>query len=186
VPLLLVRHAEPVMPDSTGNAEEGRRLSPEGRLQAERLAGELAGEPITAIYSSPYPRARQTVEPLARRLGLAVETVDDLRERPLSGGPLPDWRAHVERAWADFDYQLPGGESNGRAQARIVAALREIGGRHPGETVVAASHGTVIALALHHLRPDEIDVEFWEQIPMPAVFRFEAPPWPRRRPPAAP
>jgi 2,3-bisphosphoglycerate-dependent phosphoglycerate mutase len=173
VPVILVRHAEPVMPAVEGYEENGRPLSPEGARQADAMARQLGGEPIAAIYASPYLRARQTVEPLAVRLGLAVETIDDLRERTLSPGWLPDWRVHVQRAWEDFSYALPGGESHAVAKARMVAAIRELLARHPCETVVAASHGTVIALALHHLHPGRVDVEFWEQIPMPAVFRID-------------
>ena len=45
---------------------------------------------MAAIYSSPYPRAVQTVEPLSRRLGFEIGLVDDLRERLLSLGALPD------------------------------------------------------------------------------------------------
>jgi 2,3-bisphosphoglycerate-dependent phosphoglycerate mutase len=74
------------------------------------LAAELVREPVAAIYSSPYPRARHTVEPLARRLSLEIETVDDLRERLLSEGPLPDWHVHVERVWSDFSCALLAGE----------------------------------------------------------------------------
>jgi broad specificity phosphatase PhoE len=57
----------------------------------------------------------------------------------------------------------------------VLRVLRELLDRHPGETVVVASHGMLIALALHHVRPDEVDLAFWEQIPMPAVFRLEPP-----------
>ena len=35
--------------------------------------------------------------------------------------------------------------------------------------MILASHGNLIALALHALMPG-VDYEFWESIPMPAVF----------------
>jgi len=35
--------------------------------------------------------------------------------------------------------------------------------------VILASHGNLIALALHALMPN-VDYKFWESIPMPAVF----------------
>jgi broad specificity phosphatase PhoE len=56
----------------------------------------------------------------------------------------------------------------------MVGALRALLDRHRGETVVAASHGTVIALALHHLGAAEGGLAFWEGMPMPAVFRIDA------------
>ena len=66
-----------------------RPLTPDGREAAARLARELGDEDIAAVYSSPYPRAMQTVEPLAAALDLEVEIVPDLRERLLSPSPTP-------------------------------------------------------------------------------------------------
>ena len=124
---------------------------------------------IDAAYSSPYLRARQTIEPIAHARGLAIETIEDLRERMLSPAELPDWRAHLKRSWEDFDYAPPGGESGRIAQARIVRVLDTIASRHSAGTVILASHGNLIALALHAIMPG-VDYEFWESIPMPAVF----------------
>jgi len=76
--LILVRHAEaPWSPD------EARALSPSGRAAAERLAEQLCGLEIDAIYSSPYRRAVETVEPLAKRLRVPIQEIADLRERTL-------------------------------------------------------------------------------------------------------
>jgi Histidine phosphatase superfamily (branch 1) len=112
---LLVRHAHaPWSPDESGG------LSPEGRLAAERLAGILAAERIDAIYSSPYSRARETVDPLARRLSLAIHEIADLRERHLGGGAFDDFRAAVRATWDDFSFAHPGGETNAAAQRRVV------------------------------------------------------------------
>ena len=169
--ILLVRHAEPVPPGDPRFEENDRPLSKAGRAAAEQLALELADEVITAIWSSPYPRARQTVEPLARRTGIAIETVDDLRERLLSPGPLPDWRDHLERTWLDDGHRLPDGESSAQAAERVnrvVAAAERAAG---DGTVVLASHGNLIALALRTIHP-AVDMAFWEAIPMPAVYRL--------------
>ena len=97
---MLVWHAEAVAPSDPRYEENDRPLAVAGRRDAERLADELAAEAVAAIYSSPYPRAVQTVEPLARRLGIEIRLVDDLRERLLSLGALPDWREQLQRSWA--------------------------------------------------------------------------------------
>ncbi len=162
------------MPQSGADEENERPLSPRGREDAARLACQLAAEPIAAVYSSPYPRARQTVEPLAAALGMDVEVVPDLRERLLSPGAVPGWEAHVRQGWSDLGYALPGGESSRAAQARFGAALDELAGRHPGETIAAASHGNVIALVLH-ARDPSIGFDFWRAMPMPAVYPLDVP-----------
>ena len=67
----------------------------------------------------------------------------------MSADELPDWRAHLKRSWEDFDYAAPGGESGRIAQARIVRVLDTIASRHSAGTVIVASHGNLIALALN-------------------------------------
>jgi 2,3-bisphosphoglycerate-dependent phosphoglycerate mutase len=168
--LMLVRHAEPVPPGTAGYEENQRPLSAAGRSAAAALADELAGLPVTAICSSPYPRALQTVQPLGQRLGLEIELVDDLRERLLSSRPLPDWRDHVRRSWQDEHYRLDDGESSHQAQHRVLGALAAMSQRHATGTVVAASHGNLIALALRAYAPDRVDDAFWAAMPMPAVY----------------
>ena len=88
----------------------------------------------------------------------------------LSPGELSDWRTHLKRSWEDFDYALPHGESGRIAQARVTRVHDMIAMRHAGGTVIVASHGNLIALALHAIMPDVVDYAFWEAIPMPAVF----------------
>jgi len=52
----------------------------------------------------------------------------------------------------------------------VVRVLEEIRGRRRGgSTAIVASHGNLIALALHAVMPG-VDYEFWESIAMPAVF----------------
>ena len=69
--IVLVRHGRP----DEGHAErpEDPPLAEEGRRQARAAAALLAGEGITRIVTSPLLRARQTAEPLAARLGPAVD-----------------------------------------------------------------------------------------------------------------
>ena len=52
-----------------------------GRKQALEAAALLAKEPITAVYSSPLRRARDTALPVAERLKLPVVVIPGLAER---------------------------------------------------------------------------------------------------------
>src|SRR5204862_5822761 len=133
--LLLVRHGE-----TDWNAEgrlqgqTDRPLSDYGRRQARQLAEELANEELEAIYSSDLARARETAEIVGERLGLPVELDPDLREK--------DWGTwegltSVERDRVEFV-----GESTGAHRERILAALRQISERHPGEArILVVTHG---------------------------------------------
>ena len=66
--------------------------------QAGLLADLLAPLGIARILSSPFVRARDSIAPLAARLGIPIETDDRLVERILTTEPLPDWRAHLARS----------------------------------------------------------------------------------------
>jgi 8-oxo-dGTP diphosphatase len=80
VPVLLVRHGEAGDRRKWPGPDHLRPLSPLGRRQAEALAGELEGLGVARILSSPFVRCVQSVEPLAARLGLAVESDPALAE----------------------------------------------------------------------------------------------------------
>ena len=170
--VLLVRHAEPVAIGTPDIADDDRPLTEAGRSAAEELAVELDGWEITAIYSSPYARALETVTVLAQRRGIGVQLIDDLRERRLSLEPHGEWRASLQRSWTDADFALPGAESGRDAQRRAVAILDLLRVRHPdGGRLVIGSHGNLISLILQALEPD-VGYDFHMAMPMPALYRL--------------
>ncbi len=169
---LLIRHAEPVEFGSPEYADDDRPLTDGGRATANDLARELDDFEITAIYSSPYRRAVETVTALADRRGLSVLVLEDLRERRLSPEPLRDWRVTLEQAWTDADFAVPGGESGRAAQRRAMGALDLLRSRHPdGGRLVLGSHGNLISLILQALEPG-VDYAFHMAMPMPALYRL--------------
>ena len=82
----VVRHAHAGRRGSVD--DELRPLSPRGSEQAGGIAAQLAGEPIRAIWSSPFGRCVETVEPLGRTLGIPVATSDALAEGEGPAGAL--------------------------------------------------------------------------------------------------
>jgi len=170
--VILVRHASPVDFGTPGVTDDDRPLTDAGRAAAEELAAEFDGYGLTAIYSSPYLRAVQTVHALAMRRGLKVQLLSDLRERRLAPEPLEDWRATLERAWTDADFAPPGGETGRDAQRRAVSTLDLLRSRHPdGGRLVLGSHGNLISLILQALEPG-VDFAFHMAMPTPAVYRL--------------
>lgn len=72
--LYLLRHAIAVSPGTPGFRSDAQRpLTEEGREQAREVAEGLKRLklPVDAVVTSPYLRAAQTAEPLARAFGLA-------------------------------------------------------------------------------------------------------------------
>jgi len=172
--IFLVRHAH-----SDYSPDEMRDLSLPGRAAAEQVADVLAGRGISRIISSPYTRARQTVEPLARRLDIEIEREPDLRERKLTDGPTAgDFREYLAATWRDFNLAYPGGETSSEAQIRVSRAIGRIAASNGGRNVVIASHGNALALFLHTLDPT-VDFDFWMRMSLPDVYALDvdAAPW---------
>jgi 2,3-bisphosphoglycerate-dependent phosphoglycerate mutase len=171
--VLLLRHAEPVPVGSPDHPEDERPLTGAGRAAAEELADQLDGVYLSAVYSSPYARARETVEPAARRHDREVLILDDLRERRLTMKNLPNWREHLELSWRDPDYALEGAESGREAQRRALGVLNLLRVRHPdGGRLLVGSHGNLISLILQALEPS-VDAAFHLAMPMPALYWLE-------------
>ncbi|WP_030433912.1 histidine phosphatase family protein [Allokutzneria albata] len=171
--LILVRHAESVVPRPGGPDEFHRPLTETGLAQAENLVAELVSARPTLIVSSPYLRAVQTVEPLARAVGLPVRTRWELREWDSGLEPTPDYARYYAESWADPAAARPGGESLRQLTDRAVAALTALAGESDGGTVVVGSHGTFVARALVGFGMSTVDWEFSRAMPMPAIYRIE-------------
>jgi 8-oxo-dGTP diphosphatase len=80
VTLYLVRHARAGSRQRWQGPDELRPLSKVGRKQAAGIARSRSLSETTRIVSSPFVRCRETVEPLAQKLGLEVELSDALAE----------------------------------------------------------------------------------------------------------
>lgn len=80
--LFLLRHATAGDRRKWKGVDATRPLTKKGKRQAEALAGSLGGRGIEKIYTSPYTRCVQTVEPLARAIGAKVIEHDALAEGP--------------------------------------------------------------------------------------------------------
>jgi 8-oxo-dGTP diphosphatase len=85
--LLLVRHARAGDRTEWDGPDELRPLDDTGRTQARRLAEVLPLFGPTAILTAERTRCRQTVEPLAERLGTDVQSLPELGEEEFAADP---------------------------------------------------------------------------------------------------
>ncbi len=150
--ILVARHADAEY-ESHHWADEGGSLTTQGRAQAAALGERLAAREVTRVWTSTYARAVQTAEIAAAHLRVPVTTREGLREfsvGSLAGSRADDPFADTYRAWLDGDLErrLPGGETGAELRFRMHHVLHEIAERHPGETVLAVSHGGLMRLTL--------------------------------------
>ena len=147
------------MTATTGTVLPGRapglHLSPKGRAQADAIATRVSGlRRLSAVYTSPMERARETAAPVARAVRVAARVEAGLNEcdfgqwtgrRLRELARTPEWKT-VQRYPSGF--RFPGGESFPQMQTRMAAALAGLVTRHPGEVIVAVSHGDPIKAAV--------------------------------------
>ena len=178
--ILLARHGE-----TADNAPPARvqgwidtPLNDVGREQARRIAEQVAGDGVTAIYTSQLARARETAEIVAAELGLGVVVDERLAEssRGIWEGRLieeieredPDLWAAWRRGGADF--RFPGGESLAEHAARVTEALEEIlAGALPA---LCVCHGGTIRCAVALRNPRGLDSFHELDVPNASVIRL--------------
>jgi 8-oxo-dGTP diphosphatase len=80
VTAFLVRHAKAGHRAGWDGDDFDRPLTVAGRRQAEAIADRLTDAGVKALWSSPYVRCVQTLEPLADRVTLQIGTDDRLAE----------------------------------------------------------------------------------------------------------
>ena len=129
-------------------------LNETGRRQARALARDLRDDRLSALYTSPLQRAAETAAIVARELELEVRLLEALREVDV-GSWSGLTRAEVEdrfpegyRRWLDYGHGWDDGETYADLGRRVLAGLVEIAATHPGERVLAVTHGGPIRSAL--------------------------------------
>jgi broad specificity phosphatase PhoE len=164
--LFILRHAQTALnADGRIQGETDAGLNAQGRQQARKAARRLARfYQLDHIYSSPYPRARETAGIVARPFKLEVEANDDLHE--LSFGKINNERfIDLEKLQPDYFHQInniyaskaeeglckppfPEGESIADIRSRIESFTTQLLAQHRGQFVVAVSHGGFIKYML--------------------------------------
>ncbi len=157
----LVRHAPT---EWTGRRWCGRSdppLSEAGRVAADRLAVELAVEVAAdravgrcaglVVLSSPFRRAHQTAEAIARAVSAPIHVEPDLAEVDFGVADGLTWdellAAHsslAEAILAGSDPDWPGGETRAQVTARARAIADHLLDRARSGDVIVVSHGGLL------------------------------------------
>jgi len=163
--LILVRHGQiQANVDKLWHGWTDSALTSMGQAQAERAAARIAEEhpDISAIYASPLQRAFNTAQAIANVLGLTVTVEPRLKEYGIgvlegtSFGDLHREHDFFGQIDANAHYAPEGGESISQVGQRVREAVLELHARHPGEKIVAVSHGAAMALALAGLLDEDL------------------------------
>jgi alpha-ribazole phosphatase len=153
--LLLVRHGETLLNEQGRFQGHGDApLNDRGRRQATALARAIQDEEIHAAYGSDLRRARETAEIVTAGRPFRIVDAPELREIAFG-----DWEGYTYaeiqqkdpdslRLWErdPAAYPPPGGEGLDAIDQRVGSFLEYLRDRHPGRTILIATHGGPIRL----------------------------------------
>ena len=145
----LVQHGEKEpLPGDPGLTEAGRQ-------QATRTGRWLLGMGVSALWTSPVRRARETAECISSITGLAVQADARLRERLNWDGTMSfdAFLALWARTVHDRDWVPPHGDSSRQAGRRLEEFLAELPAA-PGPVAVI-THGGITVDLIRNLLGDQ-------------------------------
>ena len=156
--IYLVRHCS-----ATGQEPEAE-LSDLGYHQADELVTFFKDKMIQHIISSPFKRARHSIQPTAQSKNIPITIDERLAERTLSSGNLSNWLELLEETFTNLDLKLDGGESSRDATERAIKVVTE----SPSNCLLV-THGNLMSLILKHF-DDSIGFQDWKSLSNPDVY----------------
>jgi broad specificity phosphatase PhoE len=146
ITFLLIRHAQARSSDGIYNPNTP--LSDLGKEQAKLLTNALSETKIDVIYSSPFPRAYQTAEPLSNVINKPIIKCIEIQEFEMADKPLQiiEYRSDLE-IWKPNQQGKPNGETVSQFFTRVALFCDKLCERHNNETIAIYTHaGTIDAI----------------------------------------
>lgn len=173
--LILIKHSLPEIDPHKPAAQWP--LSAAGRERSVALAAHVRPYAPTRVFSSHEPKAIETAQILAERLGLSFQLVDDLHEhdrRNVRWAERDQFEVAVKQFFDEPNKLVMGHETADEAHTRFAKAVNRLVERHPTEDLAIVAHGTVITLFVARLINTE-PFPFWQRLGLPSIVIME---WP--------
>jgi len=154
ISLILVRHAIKVK--DIGDVS----IAPEGVLQAKLTAKYFWDHAITAIYTSPLRRAKETAAYISLETHSIIREDARLRERAnwgdIPGQTFEEFVELWDRCTRDPNYLPPVGDSAKQAGERLASAIADVVNQYPaGSKIIMVTHGGLLTDFLVNRFPEE-------------------------------
>lgn len=140
------------------------RLSDEGVKQANAAADYLSQRPISAVYSSPQLRARQTASIIAERHAPMLIHISEYINELLTdyqGYPIKELEA-ID--WEFYENVTPPNESPLDLIIRIKKFAQVVRTAYPQQEVIAVTHGDIVVFSMAWAENVSIDGEFKKRV----------------------
>lgn len=158
----IIRHCE-----AEGQSSDAQ-LTEQGLKQALNLSGFFSKIKVDRIISSPYERAIQSIQPLAKQLNIEIEIDEKLTERVLSTKDISDWKNKLRTTFEDVLLKFEGGESSQEAKERIVDVVEDVF-KDTSENTVIVTHGNLMSLLLNNYNKS-FGFDDWQDLSNPDIY----------------
>lgn len=145
--------------DYTVSTNATAHLNETGYQQAECIARyfQKVGT-VDIVFTSPYQRCVDTVEPFCALSGLTPVVVPEIYERTISTEVEKIPAGFADAQWKDFTYKLKGGESLEEVEKRMIsglAAVFDCADEKKADTVIVSSHAMALSTLLNVYLPGQ-------------------------------
>ena len=140
----------------------GFALSQKGKNQIKKIAKDLADKNITAFYSSPILRCKQTAKIIGRALKIKPQFSNLLIEvkTPYQGMDIKKFKAKTEDMFIGPFHLKNNGETIKKVFLRANKFLNKVFKKHKNKNVLIVSHGDVLMTLIYALVEKDINKYF--------------------------
>ncbi len=150
ITVYFIRHGQS---DYSVSTNATAHLNARGYMQSYAIADYFSSREIDAVFTSPYQRCVDTVEPLCDLLGTEATVNQDIYERTIGSEVEYAPSGFVAAQWVDFSYKLNGGESLYEVQTRMIRGLgsifRTAEADEDVDTILISSHAAALSVILN-------------------------------------
>jgi 2,3-bisphosphoglycerate-dependent phosphoglycerate mutase len=169
--IVFIRHGKAAM----AGQDHERELDEDGIIQANSLKKKLIelGLKNTKVYSSPFKRAIQTIEPfLSEKNGNKAIITTDLEEIHMPKDEKLSKHQIIEKMWEDELFKVGNGISHSEHFNKIKPFLDEVFNKFKSENedIIMITHGVLIGIILKFFFDIKFGFNDWKKMTMPDIY----------------
>ncbi len=168
---IICRHCK----SSMEGLDHERKLDQDGINQSNSLSKKISKkiDSSTLIYSSPFVRAMQSLEPLiATQPTIKIFSDDALKE--INIGKSENLTKHeiIKKMWEDGKFKVDNGESQEECYSKLKPFLEKVFSefKNDKKNIILVTHGNLIGIILKYFFNLEFNFNSWKQISMPDMY----------------
>jgi len=169
--IVFIRHGKAAM----AGKDHERELDEDGLVQSDSLKKKLfeLGLNNTKVYSSPFKRALQTIEPFLKEKNddKAIVT-SNLEEIHMPKDEKLSKHQIIEKMWDDEHFKVGNGISHSEHFNKIKPYLDEVFNKFKSENedIIMITHGVLIGIILKFFFNVKFGFNDWKKMSMPDIY----------------